>query len=1301
MTPTRSFPARLAAVAAAAAACAALAGAAHAQTLLNNIPVFSSLTVPGNLALTLSVEYPTAVSNTHLDTTYASGTTYIGYFDPNKCYTYTTSTTETQRFFQPAGKATNHVCSSKWSGNFLNWATMQTIDPFRWALTGGYRSIDDTTKTVIEKAYASGQGGSSNFPDRQITGSTLISGATPMNWSTLNLRIQGLGNKLWFSNGLGLNNTTGKNAYTVNPVAYTQGDNSNSVYEVSVRARVCDNSTGAGGVESNCVLYPNGQYKPEGLIQQYAQKIRFSAFGYLNDGALARDGGVLRARMKFVGPTKPVPGGDAQTNALAEWNATTGIMVQNPDPDDVTATNSNYGISITDSGVMNYLNKFGKATSNYKTYDPVGELYYAALRYFRNLGNVPEWTNATSNANKTTYADGFPVITNWGDPILYSCQKNFILGIGDVNTHADRDLPGATGNSEPTQPASVTADYTSTGLDAVAWTNKVGALQGLGDLGTVQNYNGCCNNNGALMAGLAYYANTTDIRSDLNGKQTIRTYWLDVLEYQKYVASNQFYLAAKYGGFIVPSDYNVDTITTAKFKDSYWHTGLDSDKVGTQLRPDTYFTASKADTMVSGLATAFASIASDVSAYTSSLNMAGKLVTTQTVTYGTLYDSAKWTGDIEAKTPRSVGDPIIYNDPVWKFAAQLQAQMGTDGAGWDSRRYIVTYNPTAKAGTPFRYNNLTTDQKTALDPTWTNASDGANYLNWLRGDQSQEVSSTVANSTKLYRDRVSSKMVGDIINSGVTVLGPVPADYLSEAANPGFAAFATTYGSRPNILIAGANTGLVHIINGTITTPVGTAPDERGKELFAFIPNAAFKGPNNTPSVDGLAAVGNPDYDHHYLVDAKPAVGHVNFKNTDGGASIATNDWRSIVVGGLGKGGRSLYALDLTTANNVASETSAASKVLWEYTDSDMGYTYGTPIITKTAQYGWVVVAGTGMNTSTGKGAFVILNARTGTLLQKIWLPTTGGTNAIDNGTPASPTGLSYLTAFYPDTKEGTAESVYAGDLNGNLWRLDLTATSGSYPAPVKIAKLTSSNSTVWLPVTSPPSVGTDAAGRRWVTVGTGRLLATDDLKTTTRNRLFALRDGYKARYGQASELPAGVSWPIMDNETRHDLQDNSVTEAPLAANKAGYFIDTFVQTGSGVEGYRFATPGDNYGDYIAASATLPISSDPCNSTGISATFKINLTTGSVDRFVNNFVVLSTQFVQLANGDIALALGGKPASGAQGTATVDGSGNSAADIACQRAGNCKRNDGDTTSVIGSGTSGDTRLINWREIPLRN
>ena len=44
------------------------------------------------------------------------------------------------------------------------------------------------------------------------------------------------------------------------------------------------------------------------------------------------------------------------------------------------------------------------------------------------------------------------------------------------------------------------------------------------------------------------------------------------------------------------------------------------------------------------------------------------------------------------------------------------------------------------------------------------------------------------------------------------------------------------------------------------------------------------------------------------------------------------------------------------------------------------------------------------------------------------------------------PAGMAHVQAFLLDRTDGTADSVYAGDLHGNLSRLDVTATDGDYP---------------------------------------------------------------------------------------------------------------------------------------------------------------------------------------------------------------------------------------------------------------
>ena len=151
----------------------------------------------------------------------------------------------------------------------------------------------------------------------------------------------------------------------------------------------------------------------------------------------------------------------------SEWDADTGVIIVNPDAADATTPPRSSARSITNSGVMNYLNKFGQITpGSYKTYDPVSELYYAAMRYFKNLGNVPEWTQHAASDERTpttTWVDGFPVITHLGrpDPVLLPDATSSSASATSTRTPTTT-CPGshrASGN-EPTKPAAVTADTT-------------------------------------------------------------------------------------------------------------------------------------------------------------------------------------------------------------------------------------------------------------------------------------------------------------------------------------------------------------------------------------------------------------------------------------------------------------------------------------------------------------------------------------------------------------------------------------------------------------------------------------------------------------------------------------------------------------------------------------------------------------------------------------------------------------------------------------------------------------------------
>ncbi|MBL8327541.1 MAG: pilus assembly protein [Rubrivivax sp.] len=1238
---------------------ALLATGALATTPLSDQPVFATASVPGNLALALSVEFPTAVSVAHTNNTFNSAETYLGYFDPNKCYLYQWSSTEADRHFAPAGAASNRICTgtddSKWSGNFLNWATMQTVDPFRWVLTGGYRSTDTASVTLLEKAWASGQGGTGNFPDRTLSTASVVPQVSPFSWSQFRMRIQGLGNKMHFTNTGDVYNS---------PTEYKQGMavSNSTTYEVSIRIKVCDTSTGAGPLEDNCTRYPAGNYKPTGLLQAYADQIRYSAFGYLNDSDLYRDGGVLRARQKFVGPTAPVPGALPASNAGAEWDASTGVFIRNPDTSDATATSSAYGVTVSDSGVINYLNKFGQITpGTYKTYDNVSEMYYAALRYFKKQGNVPEWTNMSGADTNTrrTWIDGFPVITNWDDPIQYSCQRNFILGIGDVNTHADRNLPGASGGREPSKPAAVSND---TSVNALTATNKIGQLHGIGNIGNTQGYGGCCNDNGALLAGLAYDANTQDIRPDdpadlgrTKGRQSVQTYWLDVLEYQTYKNNNQYYMATKYGGFNVPESFDAYSRAT-DIPESWWRTN--TDLVGSQPRPDTYFIASRPDQIVKGLSQAFASIASRLKAFTTSFATSlPQIATSGLASFATQYDARTWTGELTANTTSidtSTGAPSLSE--AWRFSAKLDAQAA--GTGWNTGRLMASWNDSTKTGVAFRLANLSATQQSALDTSYRSGADGGDYLNYLRGDRTHERSSTASGSAKAYRDR--SGLVGDIGNFKARPVGRPDAPY-SSSSNPGYGTFKSSWATRPTVVYVGTNAGVLHAVNGSLSGA------QAGRELFAYVPGALFAGPSATPATNGLQAVGNPNFQHYNFIDATPAVADVDLGRTVGGSGT---DWRTLLIGGLGKGGRALYALDITDPGSITTEAQAASRVLWEFTDPDLGFTYGEPAVVKTRKHGWVVIVGSGYNNANGRGYLFIINPRTGALLEKI---DTGA------GNPANQAGLAHIQAFILDRTDGTADSVYAGDLLGNLWRWDLTATSGSLPAPLLMAHLRDGSGNP-LSVTARPLVVVHPdSGLRYVTVGTGRLLHSSDASSSQVQRYFAYVDGNGARFGASngSQLPSGVSFPIQTSKLKQltDLTKKAVIDLNT---QAGWFVDFGAVAGGG--GWRMISDATSFYGVVAFSIMQPGGVvNPCEPTGNSRVYAIDLGSG--------------QSRLQAGGSTAPFLATLPG------IVTDLRFYSAAGKARLLAGT---DTGGTDSLQGGwGTAGSLRRLNWREVILND
>jgi type IV pilus assembly protein PilY1 len=973
--------------------------------------------VPGNVMLALSVEHPTGLQVSYDTTNYNALLRYEGYFDNRKCYTYNT----TDEVFNPTSAitATGTCADTEWNGNLLNWLTMTNLDQFRSVMTGGTRDNfssknaahpgDTTARTVLIRSFSD----RNNYnPIKRIRTTDPIPSAL-RSATARYVRSGGYGSKFIVSTSNNFSDLSAANQRVT--CADTSLPSSGVCFNIRVSACVMSAAQGVTGNtrEANCQARYSGVAKPEGLIQEYAATLRFGAFGYLNQTGNDRNGGVLRAAMKSVGPVAATSTG-VTTNANAEWDTTTGAILTNPDPTDATASN------VTNSGLMNYLNKFGYA-AGYKGNDPVSEMYYAAQLYMRGYALPTSYTNNLTDA----YKDGFPVITGSAhqrggarDPMINTCQKNFMLGIGDIYTHEDGQLPGRTGG--PTDPNNLNVNTLWTNL-----TTQEGST----------TWTGGASGGTPYMAALAHWANTNDIRDEaaMPGTQTMATYWVDVLENGNGVSGmpnagtlrTQYWLAAKYGGFDTDpettnapgSDPNVRTDATQPYA---WD--KNSDGV-----PDNWFAGSTPALLKSGLSAAFSKINNEAgAAAASSAAVTSSRQTSSSEIIYAGYNPREWSGNVRACSPTQTA-ASCSSTPLWDASHWLDsaatAVAAADKLTPSTRKIITSHRaattPFAFSSMQFQWANLNTAQQTALNAD----SNGSTRVDFIRGSR--------ANEGTLFRIRPTN-LLGDIVNSGVTYLaGAGPA--LIGANFPGHTTYRNSTRTRPAVVYVGGNDGMLHAFSGT-----------NGRELFGYIPGSVFG------KLVGLSAF---NFRHEYLVDGTPMVG--DFEKT--GSTAASPNWGTVLVGGLGAGARGYYALDITSQSTFATQSEAAlasALPLWEFTstqDADLGFTFNEPSISpSTGAYRqiakfadateatgvWRVAVGNGYGSTAGHAALYLLDANTGAAPTKLvaYTNTTGASGA---------NGLSSPTPVDTD-RDGLMDTIYAGDLKGNMHKFQFSKASGS-----------------------------------------------------------------------------------------------------------------------------------------------------------------------------------------------------------------------------------------------------------------
>lgn len=1131
-----------------------------------------------NLTLALSVEFPT-VGQTYRDE-FDKTKTYIGYFDNMSCYKHVPGSGSLGAYFDWTGavNASGSCGGGGFNGNFMNWATSSAIDIMRYGLTGGNRVVDEGTgngRTVVERAWLPDTfyRSTSYFSEKKLPKelvSQMIETSVANKIGNNDMYIYNCRDRVYFAKSA---DTTGgcTNPFGVADAKSDQlaGPTNNDTY-YEVRNLVCDANSAQNRLMSYdkdtkkwrglCLRYSDGKgkghYKPVGQFQVNAESMRIGVFGYLQDNQRKRYGGVLRAPLKYLGARQFDKDFNLMTapNPYAEWDATTGVFIDNPQQSSVQYGDQGH----PRSGAIMYINKFGTLDSNnvgsYKGLDPLSELYYESIRYLQGKQPTSNAVDISGTAAQVrVLKEDFPVYSKWEDPFAgfkdatgtgKSCLRNSVLTIADVFTHSDRSLPG---NTITTNEDFARANETGPALDVPFWTNIVGSFEANGTRnytdseGRSQTASNISQNSpyeptlldaatkatGATggsyyMAGLAYWANTQSFRPD-QPKARVTTYTIDVNERRSsdslsFRKQQQLYLAAKYGGF---DDHLADNTGNPYAKDNniLW-LGSDGD-------PKNYFIVSDAQKFLDSLADIFADIVEETG------SIAGGAISSQRLTSAqdeSVYqarfnpEANYWSGRLLKYALSLSSDQktvVIADKPEWEAAAVMTAAAKTDHG---ASRNIIIGPPLGRQGVDdpaeFKWDSLPTAHQDAFSTGLSDIVDtlGPDRIQYIRGDRRKEQSATLPNAPFRNRDYV----LGSIVNSGLIYQGPPSTsiggdDYLD---------FYNDNKSRAPVVFANANDGMLHAFYA-----------KDGKEAFAYVPG--FIAPR-------LRALPDLDYSHRSLVDATPAVSE----------AYVSGKWRSVLVSGLGGGGQGLFALDVTDPANFDK-----NDVLWEFTDKDhpaMGNILGRPEIFKirttpkssssAPSYKWYAVVASGVNNyasdgsahATGDPSIFILDLSAkptpsspwaeGKNFWRIELPQ--GSTAIAKGVM----GLRGVKSFYA----GALDSLYTGDLQGNLWKIsfkdygidDLSVDAGgnltklnSIEATKSAMFIAKSSDSKLQPITTSPSVMTGFGGKPIVLLGTGKYLETNDLgiPLPTTASFYALLDESKVIAGRSSLVEASI----------------------------------------------------------------------------------------------------------------------------------------------------------------------------------
>jgi type IV pilus assembly protein PilY1 len=720
---------------------------------------------------------------------------------------------------------------------------------------------------------------------------------------------------------------------------------------------------------------------------------------------------------------------------------------------------------------------------------PLSETLFEAYRYFSGGNVLFGDTSVPALSVPGSRVGGVAGAAQYQSPISFACQKNYVVYLTD-------GLP--TQDNQADALVAAIPDFTTVGGTCDATTASPYTSSFWGPSATA----------GRCLAPIAQYMHNKDLRSALDGSQTVATSFI--------AFGNDPNLATAFNQYLTPA----------------------ATRGGGRA-----YTAGDLASLETVLTSITSGILDEASTFTAPTVAVNAFNRTQTLSdlYISVFEPSTnfhWPGNVKKFSIQN--GVIVDNHPTplpavnpatgYFFASSRSLWSSTDdglkvpdgGAGQQvpapGSRNVYTYlgaNPagstvdlTAAAQQFSTANGAITTALLAIgnpgDPTRDQ------LINWTRGQDVQDADSDTDTSEARHA-------MGDPIHSQSAIViygGTTSSHNINDA-----------------LIFVATNDGYLHALD-----PVD------GREHWAFIPQEVYA---DLPDLYENAAHSSK----HYGLDGD--VRYIKYDiNHDGIVDATAGDRAYIYVGtGHNDAVRRYYGFDVTSKD--------APKLIWSVGSAELpglGQAWSSPVVARIRMSGvaqntqkFVLVIGGGYdpnNDSPGYNAadsvgnhVYMLDALTGT---RLWSAGSSGAtfnnSRMDHAIP-SPVNVMDIDG------NGYADRMYVGDMAGQLWRFDIAdAAAGTAPSSLVTGGVIASLGT------HDDTVHTDAANRRFyntpdvslqvkrgmspfmnIAIGTG--YRGHPLNTATQDRFYSIRDFVPYRVMTQTEYNA-ITTPTQDNDT-------------------------------------------------------------------------------------------------------------------------------------------------------------------------